>query len=187
MPSSPVCTCAAPRLCRRGFLAAVLAAPLVAASPALAAARPGTRALRFAHTHTGEHLSLEYARGHAYLPDALRAVNQFLRDFRTGEVHPIDPALLDLLADIARVTGTEKPFEVISGYRSPATNGSLRARSHGVASGSLHMTGQAIDIRLADVSLERLRDVAIVLRRGGVGSYSEPNFVHVDTGRVRTW
>jgi uncharacterized protein YcbK (DUF882 family) len=178
---------AAVRLCRRGFLGAVFAAPFVAAVPAFAAPRAATRALRFVHTHTGEQLAVEYARRGSYVPDALQAVNQFLRDFRTGEVHPIDTDLLDLLADMARVTGTAKPFEVISGYRSPATNGALRARSHGVASGSLHMTGQAIDVRLADVGLDRMRDVAIVLGRGGVGYYPEPNFVHVDTGRVRTW
>jgi uncharacterized protein YcbK (DUF882 family) len=175
------------KLCRRGFLAAVAAVPVLAAAPRVASAAAAPRTLRFTHTHTGERLAVEYFRAGEYLADALTAVNQLLRDFRTGDVHPIDPPLLDLLAELATVTGTAKPFDVISGYRSPATNGALRARSHGVASGSLHMTGQAIDVRLADVTLARLRDAALLLGRGGVGYYPTPQFVHLDTGRVRSW
>lgn len=145
------------------------------------------RSLRFSHLHTGERLSVEYFSGGEYLPDALRAVNQLLRDFRTGEVHAIDPGLLDLLHGLTDVTGCQQPFEVISGYRSPATNRTLRSRSEGVAARSLHMQGQAIDIRVADVSLPRLRDAALTAGRGGVGYYPASNFVHVDTGRVRAW
>ena len=109
----------------------------------------GVRALRFTHTHTGERLAIEYFSGGTYVPDALSTVNHFLRDFRTGDIHEIDPALLDLLHGLATVTETSRPFQVISGYRSPATNEMLRHRSEGVAAGSLHMKGQAIDIRLA--------------------------------------
>ena len=175
------------RVCRRGFIAGLVAAPMLAVAPRLRAAGLPNRHLSFSHTHTGERLALEYCQGGTYLPDALTRVNQILRDFRTGDVHPIDPALLDVLFDLARSTGTSAPFQVISGYRSPVTNGALRRHSHGVASGSLHMTGQAIDIRLADVPLAMLRDAALVLRRGGVGYYPGPDFVHVDTGRVRSW
>ena len=164
----------------------VLASSLeAAASPA--AASLSTRVLDFAHTHTGERLSVEYFSGGAYLPDALSTVNHFLRDFRTGEVHQIDAGLLDLLHSLTRLTDTSKPFQVISGYRSPKTNGMLRQRSEGVAAGSLHMQGQAIDIRLADIPLAKLRNAALNLQRGGVGYYPASDFVNVDTGRVRRW
>ena len=95
--------------------------------------------------------------------------------------------LLDVLFEIKQKTGTRAPFEVISAYRSPETNGMLRAKSTGVAEKSMHLRGQAIDVRLADVKLERLRQAALRLKRGGVGFYPESQFVHVDTGRVRYW
>lgn len=177
---------------RRLFLSTVVAT--AAALPGLSRAALGTstvpsapRVLRFSHLHTGERLSVEYTQGGAYLPDALAAVNHLLRDFRNGAVGAIDPALLDLLHTLGETTGTRQPFEIISGYRSPATNAMLHARSNGVATQSLHMRGQAIDIRLADVPLAALRDAARGLGRGGVGYYPGSNFVHVDTGRVRTW
>ena len=170
---------------RRRFVTALaVALPGLAVRPLDAAA---TRALACRHLHTAERLTVDYYSGGVYLPDALDAINHVLRDFRTGEVHAIDPALLDLLYRLHGATGAQRPFEVISGYRSPATNQMLRQRSNGVASGSLHMQGQAIDIRVADVPLARLRDTALGLRLGGVGYYRSSNFVHVDTGRVRSW
>lgn len=171
---------------RRAFVA-TLAVPLLVAPRRLFAEAMSGRALRFAHTHTGERLAIEYFAGGSYLPDALATVNYFLRDFRTGDVHDIDPDLLDLLHSLALATGTSKPFEVISGYRSPATNEMLRHKSEGVAAGSLHLNGQAIDIRLADVALSKLQGAALGVRRGGVGYYPASDFVHVDTGRVRRW
>jgi uncharacterized protein YcbK (DUF882 family) len=163
---------------------------LAAAAPALLL-RPldaaGSRALTFNHLHTGERLTVEYFTGDAYVPDALRAIDHLLRDFRTGDVRTIDRNLLDLLHRLAAVNGTRRPFEVISGYRSPATNTMLRAKSEGVASSSLHMQGQAIDIRVPGVPLDTLRDGALALHRGGVGFYPRSGFVHVDTGRVRRW
>lgn len=169
-----------------GYAPGVLASSLEAAATASSAAL-APRALAFAHTHTGERLSVEYFNGGSYLPDALSTVNHFLRDFRTGDVHEIDAGLLDLLHSLTQLTGTSKPFQVISGYRSPKTNGMLRQRSEGVAAGSLHMQGQAIDIRLADVPLAKLRGAALSIERGGVGYYPASDFVHVDTGRVRRW
>jgi uncharacterized protein YcbK (DUF882 family) len=121
------------------------------------------------------------------VPEALTTVNYLLRDFRTGDVHGIDTALLDLLHELTVVTDTTRPFQVISGYRSPATNEMLRHHSEGVAAGSLHLKGPAIDIRLADVPLGQLRRAALEARRGGVGYYPASDFVHVDTGRVRAW
>ena len=130
---------------------------------------------------------VEYCASGGYVPQALASVNHLLRDFRTGDVGVIDTGLLDLLHGLAALTGSRRPFQIISGYRSPATNAALHQRSSGVASGSLHMLGQAIDIRLADVPLETLRDAARSMRSGGVGYYAASNFVHVDTGRVRIW
>jgi len=176
------------RQSRRSFLGSLIAAvPAIAAPRRLLAKVADVRALRFTHTHTGEKLAIEYFSGGDYVRDALATLNHYLRDFRTDEVHVIDPGLLDLLHDLATVTGTLHPFQVISGYRSPATNDMLRHRSEGVAAGSLHMMGQAIDIRLGDVALAKLRQAALDARRGGVGYYPSSDFVHVDTGRVRRW
>lgn len=143
--------------------------------------------LSLLHTHTGERLEIEYFTGTDYREEALTAANHVLRDWRTDEVYPIRPDLLDLLHALAAGTGTRHPFQVISGYRSPATNALLRRAGTGVAAASLHVRGMAIDVRLADVSLDRLRAAALRLRRGGVGLYRGSNFVHVDVGRVRSW
>jgi uncharacterized protein YcbK (DUF882 family) len=176
------------RWSRRAFLATLSASmPVLAASRRVSATTLASRQLKFTHTHTNERLSVEYFSGGQYLDDALGTVNYFLRDFRTSEVHVIDPTLLDLLHGLTHITGSAQPFQVISGYRSPATNEALRHRSEGVAAGSLHMKGQAIDIRLADVPLTALRNAALSIHGGGVGYYPASDFVHVDTGRVRTW
>jgi len=175
---------------RRGFITTVAAAlPVLVLPQALLADADTTapRALKFFNTHTAERLSVEYFSRGEYLSDALATVNHFLRDFRTGDVHVIEPQLLDLLHRLAGATETGRPFQVISGYRSPKTNAMLRQRSEGVAAGSLHMVGQAIDIRLADVPLPKLRAAALALRGGGVGYYPASDFVHVDVGRVRRW
>ena len=77
---------------------------------------------------------------------------------------------------------------MISGYRCPATNTTLRnTRGGGVARRSLHMDGKAIDVRLPGVPLADLRDAALSLGMGGVGFYPREQFVHVDTGPVRRW
>jgi uncharacterized protein YcbK (DUF882 family) len=173
---------------RRDFVAALAAAvPILVVPRQLLARSVGIRALQFVHTHTGERLAVEYFGGGTYLPDALAAINHLLRDFRTGDVHTIDPGLLDLLYSLTSLTGATRPFQIISGYRSPATNEMLRQHTDGVAAGSLHLCGQAIDVRLADVPLAKLRDAALAVRGGGVGYYPGQDFVHVDTGRVRAW
>jgi uncharacterized protein YcbK (DUF882 family) len=107
-----------------------------------------------------------------------------------NEVKPIDPKLLDLLHELGGTLETDQPFHIISGYRSAKTNTLLRERggaSTGVATQSLHMLGQAIDIRVPGVKLDQLRGAARSLKIGGVGFYPALNFVHVDVGRVRTW
>jgi uncharacterized protein YcbK (DUF882 family) len=144
--------------------------------------------LSFFHTHTRDRITLPYFADGAYLPDSLARLHTFLRDFRTGEERSLDPTLFDLLFSLRQRTGAKTPFQVISCYRSPATNAFLRATGGGgVARGSLHVQGKAIDVRLADVSSAVLRDAARELKRGGVGYYRASDFVHVDTGRVRTW
>jgi uncharacterized protein YcbK (DUF882 family) len=148
---------------------------------------PDLRSLSFVHTHTGETLSTTYFQSGNYVASSLERVNHLLRDFRTGEVHSIDPALLDTLFDLQRKAQHDGPFEVISAYRSPQTNAALRHRSSAVAEHSMHLQGRAIDIRLRGFSTLRLRDLAIQLQRGGVGFYAASDFVHVDTGRVRRW
>jgi uncharacterized protein YcbK (DUF882 family) len=185
--SASMCTVYLGKVHRRQFLNTLLAAAPALGMPHLGFLPPTTRVLAFRHLHTSERLEVVYAREGRYIPDALASVNHLLRDFRSGQTHPIDPQLLDVLHALKVATGSREPFEVISGYRSPATNQQLRDRSQGVASGSLHMQGKAIDIRLADVPLAKLREAAKALRRGGVGYYEESNFVHVDTGRVRAW
>jgi uncharacterized protein YcbK (DUF882 family) len=166
----------------------VLGGALLLPSRVLGGLSPrGERRLAFVHTHTGERFSTTYWGDGAYLERELERVEDFLRDFRTGERHAIDPALLDQLHDLALATGTRAPFQVISGYRSARTNASLRAAGGGQAGHSLHMLGQAIDVRLADVSSASIRDAALDLGRGGVGFYRGADFVHLDTGRVRRW
>jgi uncharacterized protein YcbK (DUF882 family) len=136
------------RLTRRRFLlSAAAAAPLAASPTRLLAAARETRVISFDHLHTGEQLSVEYFSGGAYLPDALAAVNHLLRDFRSGDMTTMDPALLDLLHGLQQLTGSRQPFQIISGYRSPSTNETLHKRSSGVASGSLHVKGKAVDIQ----------------------------------------
>jgi uncharacterized protein YcbK (DUF882 family) len=148
------------------------------------------RRLRFHNLHTDEKLDAVYWENGRYVPDALHAVNHVLRDFRTGEMHMMDPALLDLLAAVSAKTETSSPFHVISGYRSPQTNSMLRAEggeATGVAKKSLHLEGKAVDIRLADVQLSHLHNAALSLGGGGVGYYPTSDFVHMDVGAVRQW
>jgi uncharacterized protein YcbK (DUF882 family) len=145
------------------------------------------RILSFVHTHTHERLTVPYFADGTYLPEGLSTLTSFLRDFRTGDEHPIDPALYDILNDLRIATGTRSPFQVVSAYRSARTNAMLRENGRGVAKGSMHVQGRAIDLRLADVDSSVLRDAAVELQRGGVGYYRGPDFVHVDTGRVRRW
>jgi uncharacterized protein YcbK (DUF882 family) len=168
--------------------AAVIAAPALLVSRRADAAVPRADVLSLVHARTGESLSVPWRAGDAPDPQALRRIDRLLRDARTGEVHPIDPALLDQLQRVARLTGARAPFQVVSGFRSPRTNEMLRRTGGGgVARTSLHLEGRAIDVRIADVPLATLRDAALELRAGGVGFYPSDGFVHLDTGRVRAW
>lgn len=152
-----------------------------------AQASVNARSLTFDNIHTGEKLAVTYWEGGRYLPDALANVDHILRDFRNGEIHSIDPRLLDLLTKLHQTVGSAAPFQIISGYRSPQTNSALRNESHNVALKSFHMKGMAVDIRLADRSTTELHGAAKLLKAGGVGFYPGPDFVHVDVGPIRYW
>jgi uncharacterized protein YcbK (DUF882 family) len=173
---------------RRRFLVGSLgaAAALGAAGVARAAAEPAHR-LAFYHIHTGEKLDVVYRERGELIQGALTEINHYLRDFRTEQVHDIDVALLDALHELYTVFDSRGNFEVISGYRSPRTNAALRHVTSGVAEHSLHIEGQAIDVRLTSAKTAALRDAAIARKAGGVGYYPESNFVHIDTGAVRSW
>jgi uncharacterized protein YcbK (DUF882 family) len=178
-----------PRTTRRQFLGGLASiSALALAAPASALPSREERLLSFFNTHTSERLTLPYFADGAYIGDALARLEAFLRDVRTGQQHPMDPKLFDLLHDLRQATRAKGPFQVISGYRSPATNTMLHETGGGgVALHSMHLQGRAIDIRVSDVRTSVLRDAARELRGGGVGYYRDLDFVHVDTGRVRTW
>lgn len=174
---------------RRRFLKTCAMASLaLAVRPAFAmAAAVREKSLSFYNIHTGEKLRAVYWADGRYVEDGLAEIDYILRDHRRGEVHAIDRRLLDLLFDLHGLLDTRQPFHVISGYRSPATNRMLRAKSSGVAERSLHLVGRAIDIRVPGRRLTDLRRAAMQLGRGGVGYYPRSDFVHVDTGPVRYW
>jgi uncharacterized protein YcbK (DUF882 family) len=149
---------------------------------------PERRCLSLVHTHTGERLSTVYFAGNHYVASELSRINWLLRDFRTGDVHPIDPAVLDILADLRTLADRDdEPYEVISGYRSPKTNAELHRRSSGVAEHSLHLEGRAIDVRLPGFPTDRLHELALGMKRGGVGFYPGSDFIHLDNGRICHW
>lgn len=179
-------------LTRRGLIggAALATAGLALPLPALAAASEWR--LAFRNVHTNERFDALFARGGRFVPGGLAELEHGLRDWRTGEAHPIDRRLLALLVRLRDSLGVAapRPIDLISGYRSPLTNSALKARggSHsGVASRSQHMNGKATDIAVPGVRLDTLRAAATALRAGGVGYYPADGFVHVDTARVRTW
>lgn len=168
--------------------AGALLLPANATTPeAPARALSSARVLSFVNTHTGDTFADAYWENGTYVPDAMTAINHVMRDHRSGETHAIDPRLLDQLHTLRGVVRATAPYQIISGYRSPATNAALHENSSGVATRSLHMDGRAIDIRVGGVDLPRLRDAALGLNAGGVGYYESSNFIHIDTGRVRRW
>ncbi|MDY0030061.1 MAG: DUF882 domain-containing protein [Pseudobdellovibrionaceae bacterium] len=179
-------------LSRRSFLTGGLTLSMsalisVSAKPALALPSGGAYSVAFRNSHTGESFAGVYRVGNKYLPEAFERINYVMRDFRVNEVFPIDPRAIDIISAVHRYTGTTNPYSVISGYRSPKTNAMLRSHSGGVAKKSLHMSGQAIDVRLEDISPKHVREIAINLKAGGVGYYPRQGFVHMDSGDFRTW
>lgn len=178
---------------RRGVLkagvlgAAAAAIPLIGAGEAQAKAGHDSWRVSFKQAHTGESFNGVYRVGNRYLPEAFERLNYVLRDFRTGEVFPMDPRVVDILSMVQSRCKSSEPFQVLSAYRSPKTNSNLGKASSGVAKNSFHMYGQALDIRNPNVSTKRLRNVAQSLKAGGVGYYPRSSFIHIDTGTVRSW
>ncbi len=177
---------------RRHFLGLMVVSGFAAFSPRSGAAAvadllPKERSLSLYNPHTQESLEVTYWSGGDYLPEALADINQLMRDYRTGEVKPIDTGLLDLMHEISVKLKAKEPFHVISGYRSRETNEMLRKRSRRVAKNSYHVKAKAADIRLPCCGVSKLRKTAFKLKAGGVGYYPGLSFVHIDVGPFRCW
>jgi uncharacterized protein YcbK (DUF882 family) len=172
---------------RRKLLGLGLGVMGLAAYGARARAAETARTIAVSNIHTGEALNATYWEAGAYVPGALDALNHVLRDHRTGDIHTMAPNLFDLVTQLRARLDSRAVVQVISGYRSPATNAALHAHSDGVATHSLHMEGEAMDVRIEGIDLARLRDAAWSLQGGGVGFYPQSQFVHMDVGRVRRW
>lgn len=180
------------QLSRRSFIGLVFFSGLTSLlpNPVLGAIRDcisPERSLSLYNPNTRESLHTTYWSNGKYLQKALSDINQILRDRRTGEIKQINTRLLDLLYAIGTELKTQKPFHIISGYRSSRTNALLRKRGKGAAKNSLHIQGKAADIRLPGCRLSSLRRVAFKLKGGGVGYYPRSRFVHIDVGPIRYW
>ena len=181
-----------PRVTRRGLLAA-FAATAVASAPYYAHAsgflRGGgdIRRLRMYSGRTGERMDAIYWIEGNYIPEVMREITHFMRDWRDNRAMEIDARTVDIMAAAHRLLEVNEPYTLLSGFRSPQTNAMLRARSRGVAQNSLHLRGQAADLRLRSRSVGQMARAAAALEAGGVGRYSRSNFVHMDCGTVRSW
>nr|WP_114284046.1 DUF882 domain-containing protein [Candidatus Halocynthiibacter alkanivorans] len=177
---------------RRGLLGAFAATAVVSAPTFSSAAgflRGGgdIRRISMYSGRTGESLNTVYWIDGKYIKEALKEVNYFMRDWRTGTSIDIDTRTLDIMAASLSLMDTSEPYLMLSGYRSPKTNAMLRRNSRGVAKNSLHMKGQAADLRLKSRSVTQMAQAARAVSAGGVGKYRGSNFVHMDSGPVRTW
>lgn len=143
--------------------------------------------LRFRNINTGEQHSANFFGGRLG-PKDLNALNHLMRDRHTNQIKAIDPKLFVKLNQLqGRLGFRNAEILVLSGYRSAKTNAAMRRNHRGVASNSYHIRGQAVDFQVSGVALAKVRSAAISLNNGGVGYYPRSNFVHVDTGPVRTW
>ncbi|PHM61294.1 YcbK family protein [Xenorhabdus ishibashii] len=170
-----------------GISLTALGLSLLPQSALAALTTPRPRILRFDNLHTGETLKAEFFDGHRYNKSELSRLNYLFRDFRQNEVKTIDPKLFDQIYLLQMMMGINKPVQLISGYRSLVTNNKLRHVSGGVAKHSYHTRGQAMDFHIDGVQLAHIRKAALKMRAGGVGFYPKSNFIHIDTGPVRTW
>lgn len=173
----------------RGFLTIGLASTLAPAfpTPGLALGRGDFRRLRLTNWRTEENVDAVYWADGSYIDDALAAFDHILRDWRTDDVIRMDPAIIDILSKVHERLDCTEPFEIVSGYRSPKTNATLRRRIRGVARNSYHMRGMAVDVALKSRSVRQMARAGLALQRGGVGVYTRSSFVHLDSGPVRDW
>ncbi|AEM40422.1 Twin-arginine translocation pathway signal [Ketogulonicigenium vulgare] len=178
----------------RRALLGIFAATMVTAAPTFSKAagflRGGAgdiRRIRMYSGRTGEQLDTIYWIDGQYVPEAVREVTYFMRDWRNNEMIGIDTRTIDILTATHRLVDVNRPYMLLSGFRSPQTNAMLRATSSGVARDSLHMRGQAVDVRLEGRSVSQVASAAERCSAGGVGRYSGSNFVHMDCGAVRQW
>ncbi|PHQ82217.1 MAG: Tat pathway signal protein [Thalassobium sp.] len=177
---------------RRALLGAFAATTLVAAPTYSSAAgflrgAGDVRRMRMYSGRTGERIDTIYWIEGQYIREAVEEINIFMRDWRNGQRRDIDTRTLDIMAATHNLLDVNEPYMLISGYRSPQTNAMLRAQSSGVARNSLHLRGQAADLRLSSRSVGQIARAAASTRAGGVGRYSGSNFVHMDCGQVRSW
>ncbi|MFC2967645.1 YcbK family protein [Acidimangrovimonas pyrenivorans] len=177
---------------RRGLLRAfavtsVVAAPTYANAFGFLRGGGDIRRVKMYSGRTGEHLDLIYWVDGKYIPEALDEITYFMRDWRTHTTKTIDRRTIDIVAATHALLDVSEPYMLLSGYRSPQTNAMLRRRSRAVAKHSLHMKGEAADLRLKDRSVSQIYRAALSCRAGGVGKYTHSDFVHMDCGPVRTW
>ena len=177
---------------RRALLGAFAATTIVAAptySKAFGLLRGAgdIRRIRMYSGRTGESVDTIYWIEGSYIKEAIREITLFMRDWRNNKIKPIDSRTVDILAAAHNLMDTSEPYMLLSGYRSPETNAMLRRRSSGVAKNSLHMKGQAADMRLESRTVDQMARAALACRAGGVGRYSRSEFVHMDCGPVRSW
>lgn len=177
---------------RRGVLGA-FAATVVAAAPTYSNAfgllrgAGDVRRIRMYSGRTGESLDTIYWIEGEYIPEVLKEINHFMRDWRTDDTVKMDLRTVDIMAAAHSLMDVSEPYMLLSGYRSAKTNAMLRSNSSGVARNSLHMKGQAADLRLKSRSVGQMAKAAEACASGGVGRYSRSNFVHMDCGPVRHW
>lgn len=180
-----------PTLTRRQFLhragAAAVSAMLLPSAEAFAKSFSRERQLSFYNVNTDEEFAVICSPERQYDIRLMQRFNYFLRDHHIDQTRSMDPALLDLLFAVSVFTGSTGTFNILSGYRSPETNSWLRKFNHGVAEHSMHIEGKAVDIRMTDVDTSTIHRVALALQQGGVGYYPRSNFVHLDTGAIRSW
>ena len=177
---------------RRALLGAfaattITAAPTFSKAAGFLRGSGDIRRLRMYSGRTGERIDMIYWIEGDYIKDAVKEVNHFMRDWRTGQTISMDLRNVDIMAAAHNLLDVNEPYMLLSGYRSPQTNAMLRSRSRGVAKNSLHVKGQAADLRLSTRSVSQMARAAAACRGGGVGKYSGSNFVHMDCGVVRTW
>ena len=181
------------QLISRRNLLGVFGASVVSAAPVFTNAAGfikgagDIRKLKMISHKTGERIDTIYWIDGGYVPEALHEIDVLMRDWRRNEVKPIDLRTIDILAASHSMLDTSEPFRLMSGYRSAKTNAMLRRQSRSVSKNSLHITGQAADVRLGTRSVRQLAKAAQTCKSGGVGKYSRSNFVHLDCGPIRLW